>query len=148
MLSADPVLIVVANQTVDEGSALNITDIGEFSDVVEGSGSGDAIGLDPMAFASLGSFDPLSNVTIDTGGVTPTLSWGSTTLVGTTVTADVGFGAYEIAVFAFSSFELDFGIELDATGSRHWQFFHKATLRLPARLMSVPGQLRQASTPH
>lgn len=124
VLSTDPVLTVVGDQTVDEGSPLSITNIGVFSDVVDGTtGGGDAIGLDPMAFPAHPAFDPTSNVTVDTDGTilddTPTLTWGSTTLFGEIEEmVDVGYGSFEIAVFTFSDFALDAGITLTGRGSR------------------------------
>ena len=116
VLSANPLLTVVADQFVAEGTPLVLTPIGTFTDVVEGDGSGGStIGLNPNDFTSIGSFDPLTNVTIDTS--TLAISGGFVGM-GTTVTADVGFGSYEIAVFAFSDFQLDAGITITATGSR------------------------------
>ncbi len=115
VLSANPILSVVADQFVDEGAPLAITNIGTFTDVVEGTSSGGAIGLDPNDFTSLGAFDPLTNVVIDTTALTISGGFSGS---GTFVTADVGFGSFQIAVFTFSDFELDLGRTITATGSR------------------------------
>lgn len=111
VLSASPVLTVVGSQMVNEGAPLSITDLGTFTDVVEGG----AIGLNPNSYTSLGAFDPLSDVTINTDTLAITGGFLGT---GVTMTANAGFGAFNIAVFAFGSFELDAGRKITATGSR------------------------------
>src|SRR4051812_14909409 len=115
VLSANPVLTVVPSQFVSEGSPLSITNVGSFSDVVEGQVSGAAIGLKPENYASLGAFDPLTNVVINTDTLVVS---GGFSAIGTLESANVGFGSFQIAVFAFSSFELDAGRTITATGSR------------------------------
>jgi len=118
-LSVNPMLNVVGNQFANEGSQLSITDLGAFTDVVEGGPGGDGTGLNPTDYTplanSLGAFDPLTNVTFNTD--TLAISGGFTG-VGTTANANAGFGAYQIAVFAFTDFELDSGVTITATGSR------------------------------
>lgn len=146
VLDADPMLTVVADQGVDEGSTLTIENIGTFTDVVEGDGTGGtAIGLDPAAFmsTSLGAFDSddyasITSIVIDTGingipGSIPTLTveYGASqteTFSGGTTTANTGDDDYDIAVFTFDSFNLsDFNpgaatalnpAEILATGGR------------------------------
>lgn len=114
MLSASPVLTVVPSQVASEGSPLVIANLGAFTDTVEGTAGGSAIGLNPANFTSLGPFNPASNVQINTTALTVS---GFADL-GTTVTADIGYGTFEIAVFDFSSFNLPAGITITATGSR------------------------------
>lgn len=108
-LSADPVLMVVGDQAVAEGTELSIVDIGIFTDVVEGGGS--SIGLNPCDFTSLGSFDPVSSVLIDSTTLSMT---GGFMATGVTTTVS----GVEIAVFTFTDFELDAGISITGTGSR------------------------------
>ena len=76
-----------------------------------------SVGLNPNDFMmdSLGVFDPVADVVIDTDALTISGLPGTT---GTTQLANVGFGSYQIAVFTFDSFELDAGVTLTATGSR------------------------------
>ncbi len=114
-LSANPFLTVSADQFVDEGSPLTLPNIGSFTDIVEGGAGGDAIGLDPDDFAALGAFDPATNVVINTDTLQIT---GGFTGTGVVESADAGDGAYDIAVFVFSDFELDAGRTITATGSR------------------------------
>jgi uncharacterized delta-60 repeat protein len=131
-LAVSPALTVVPDQTIDEGGTVNLPDIGEFTDVIQGGEPGPTIGLDANDFTSLGAFDPTSDVTIDTSGVAPTLTFGSTTIIGTTVLAQNGVGnpTFEIAVFTFSSFELDAGITLTATGSRPLALLSQGDMRI------------------
>jgi hypothetical protein len=113
VLTVDPVLTFIPDQIANEGTQLDIS--ATFTDVVEGDGvGGSTIGFNPNDYVSLGSFDPLSNVVIDTDALTVSGIGGT----GVVETADIGFGTFEIAVFAFSDFELDAGITLTATGSR------------------------------
>lgn len=120
VLSADPLLTVVADQVASEGTPVSITDLGTFTDVVEGEASGTgAIGLDPLDYQanalSNGSFDPATTVVIDTDALTIT---GGFTGTGTAVAANTGFGPYSIAVFAFTDFELDAFVSITTVGSR------------------------------
>ncbi len=115
MLSASPILTVVPNQLVNEGSPLVISNLGTFTDVVEGTAGGPSIGLNPANFTSLGAFNPASNVQIDTSTLTVSGGFSGT---GTTVNADIGSGTFQIAVFDFSSFNLGAGITITASGSR------------------------------
>ncbi len=124
VLSAIPVLSVAGDQTTSEGALLELSDIGGFTDVVEGTtGGGSSIGLDPNNFSSAGVFSPTADVIIDTDLLTVDGS-----VIGTTTTSDVGFGPYEIAVFTFDSFVLDAGITLSATGSRPLAILSQSTL--------------------
>ena len=115
MLSANPVLTTVGGQMANEGSLLNLPNIGTFTDVVESSGSTDTAGLNIAGFSSIGAFDPASNVVFNTDTL---MISGGFTGMGTVATSNVGFGAFQIAVFAFSSFELDAGRTITAVGSR------------------------------
>jgi hypothetical protein len=120
VLSADPLLTVVADQVANEGTPISITDLGTFTDVVEGEATGGgSIGLDPLDYQSLalsnGAFDPAATVIIDTDSLTIS---GGFTGTGTTVSADTGFGSYSIAVFAFTDFELDALVSIQTVGSR------------------------------
>jgi uncharacterized delta-60 repeat protein len=116
-LSVEPTLTVVPDQTANEGAPININDLGTFTDIVQAGNEGwpVEIGLDANDFTAIGAFDPTSNVVINTD--TLTISGGFSG-VGTTVTANTGFGNYQIAVFTFDNFELDAGITITATGSR------------------------------
>lgn len=126
VLSANPVLSVVANQFANEGSPLSITNIGTFTDVVEGTVSpGTTVGLNPNAFTSLGAFDPLTDVIIDTTSLTISGGFSGT---GVTFSANVGFGSYQIAVFTFSDFELDLGRTITVTGSRPFALLSQSDL--------------------
>ena len=121
LASADPVLTAIAGPiVVNEGAPFTITNIGTFTDVVEGTtGGGGSTGLNPMDYSSLGAFTSIANISIDTGpqfGAAPTLTWGGAPLTGTTVIANIGAGNFEIAVFTFSSFLLSHSIT--TTGSR------------------------------
>jgi hypothetical protein len=111
-----PMLTVVGNQMVDEGTELVLIDVGTFTDAVPTSSS--SVGLNPAAFASLGAaFNPATNVTINTSGV-PQMSGGAS-FTGTTVAAVSPTGiAYEIAVFTFDTFSLASGRTITASGSR------------------------------
>ncbi|MGI9457569.1 MAG: hypothetical protein ACR2NU_13475, partial [Aeoliella sp.] len=124
VLSSAPLLTVVGDQTTDEGSLLDLIDIGTFSDVVEGTtGGGSSIGLNPDDFNLTlpGAFDPGANVIIDTTELDIFVD-GNLVFDGTvgnsTTTANAGDDSYQIAVFTFSSFELDAGLSLTASGSR------------------------------
>lgn len=137
-LSIDPVLTVVGDQVVDDGSLLSLTDLGTFTDVVEGSG-GSSIGLDPTAFTALGAFDPIADVMIDTD--TLTISGGFSGS-GTTVSADIGYGSFDIAVFTFTDFDLDSGITLTATGSRPLALLSQSDITIDGVIdVSAPGVL-------
>lgn len=116
-LSVKPSLTVVSDQTADEGTPISITDLGTFTDIVQAGNDGwpVEIGLDANDFAAIGAFDPLTDVVFDTDTL---FISGGFTGVGTTVTANTGYGDYEIAVFTFDDFELDAGITITATGSR------------------------------
>jgi hypothetical protein len=115
MLSASPILTVVPSQVANEGSPLVIANLGAFTDVVEGTAGGSAIGLNPANFASLGAFNPAANVQINTSTLAVSGGFSGT---GTTVNANIGYGTFQIAVFDFSSFNLPAGITITATGSR------------------------------
>jgi len=138
-LSADPVLTVVPDQVVDEASLLSLTDLGTFSDVIEGSGS---IGLNANDFSafSLGAFDPLADVVIDTDALTVSGIAG----LGVTQSADVGSGLFDIAVFTFDSFELDAGRTITATGSRPLALLSLSDITVAGTIdVSAPGIVDQ-----
>jgi hypothetical protein len=120
VLSANPILTAAGDQIVNEGALLNLAPIGTFTDVVDGGGSGgDGIGLDPTAYTSLanasGAFHPLTGVQFNTDTLTFS---GGMSGSGTMVSANTGNGSYQIAVFAFTDFDLDSGITVTAVGSR------------------------------
>ena len=140
-LSVDPVLTVAADQIVDEGSLLSLTDLGTYTDVVEGSGAS-SIGLDANDFSafSLGAFDPLADVVIDTDALTVSGLVGT----GTTQLADTGSGSYEIAVFTFDSFELDSNVTITATGSRPLALLSLSDISVSGTIdVSAPGIVDQ-----
>ena len=114
-LAITPNLTAAGDQSANEGSTVSITDIGTFTDVVQGGDAGPAVGLDANDFAAIGAFDPIIDVVFNTD--TLAISGGFTG-VGTTVMANAGFGAFQIAVFAFSTFQLDAGVRITAVGSR------------------------------
>jgi hypothetical protein len=118
-LSASPNLTVAGDQFVNEASPLNIANIGSFTDVVEGGPGGDGIGLDAADYTTLananGVFHPSTSVVFNTDTLQISGGFVGT---GTTVSADVGSGAYQIAVFAFTDFDLDAGVIITATGSK------------------------------
>lgn len=104
---------VVADELIIEGGTIDVSF--EFTDTVETT-AGDSVGLDPTDFTSLGVFDPTdpaATIVFDTDALTVT----GFTAAGTTVSADTGAGAYDIAVFTFDSFDLDDGQSILATGS-------------------------------
>jgi uncharacterized delta-60 repeat protein len=105
----------VANRTVNEASTTTVTGIGAFTDVVQGADAGPSIGLDANDFTAIGAFHPTSDVVFNTDTFEIT---GGFTGTGATAAADAGYGAFQIAVFTFSSFVLDAGITITATGSR------------------------------
>ena len=134
VLSTAPILTVVGDQTVDEGTLLDLTDIGIFSDVVEGTsgGGGTTVGLDPNdpSFTSNGNFDPLANVVVDTTANTMTVDGNLITGDTYNVMADgvAIANPYEIAVFVFDDFSLDAGLTLSATGDRPLAILSKGDL--------------------
>lgn len=122
--------------SVNEGDTLEIAF--DFTDTLATT-PGESIGLDPTAFAypqesgssglltdfgvdgSGSASDTAAAFVVDTGaqgGAAPTLSFGGQTYLGVTASADVGFGSYEVAVFRFNSFDLDFGQTITASGDR------------------------------
>jgi uncharacterized delta-60 repeat protein len=116
-LSVDPTLTAAPDQVADEGTPVNITDIGTFTDIVQAGNAGwpVEIGLDANDFSAIGVFDPSSSVVFDTDTLAVS---GGFSGVGAVVTANTGHGNYQIAVFTFDDFELDAGITITATGSR------------------------------
>jgi hypothetical protein len=124
-LSVNPILAVVANQSVNEGSPLVVSNIGSFEDVVEGGAGGDGIGLDADDYASIGAFDPGTNVEFNTDTLQIT---GGFAGMGIHVDLDPSLGVDEIAVFVFSDFEVDAGIIVTARGSRPLAILSKTDL--------------------
>ncbi|MCC6493800.1 MAG: LEPR-XLL domain-containing protein [Pirellulales bacterium] len=115
VLSASPLLTTPGDQAAYEGAMISLPQLGGFTDVIEAGPGGDTIGLNADDYTSLGAFDPATDVVINTD--TLVISGGFSG-VGTTTTANAGHGDFQIAVFAFSSFELDAGRSIVATGSR------------------------------
>ncbi len=117
VLSSAPFLEGFVEQWIDTGETLTVDAM--FADVLEGTvtGGGPGVGLDPLAYTSLGAFDPASNVVVDTSNpLQPKLSVGASDWFGVYENANAGADSYTIAVFTFTDFELDAGITLSATG--------------------------------
>ena len=126
----------LAADAINEGETLDVSF--QFTDSVTSS-PGESVGLNPGDFASLGVFDPtdpVADIVFDTDALTVTGFTGT----GSTVSADVGFGAYEIAVFAFDSFDLDDGQTITATGSRPLAILSQSDLTVGGVIdASAPG---------
>ncbi|MEQ8847033.1 PKD domain-containing protein [Botrimarina sp.] len=127
------------DQAINEDPAATIDLAFEFTDSLSVA-PGDPIGLDPgnpdFAYVALGGVELRDfgvdgsasaselalSFTIDTGdplaGTAPTITFDGQTYTGDIAGADVGNGAYEIAVFKFDSFDLDAGQTITATGER------------------------------
>ena len=123
VLSSMPIMTLPLPSPV-EGDTVNVSF--EFDDAVATTSG--SVGLDPedAAFTSYGAFDPLTNIVIDTTNRTIT---GSSQLANI-VTANTGYGVYEIAVFVFDSFELDLGRTITATGNRPLALLSKGSMTI------------------
>jgi hypothetical protein len=87
--------------------------------VNDGPDAGRSAGLNPISFASLGIFNPASNVTVNT--TTATMSGGAS------FTGVIFSG---IAVFCFSDVDVAAGITLDVSGSRPFALLSKGSFVL------------------